>query len=82
MRHLLVFKTRNLRRVLVFDTETEFLGEKVYAIDTVSNKGKSLIRFGNETQMLSILVGYKYSVTPDSQGEDYERFMKENYYKG
>lgn len=77
MKQLLVFKTRNLRRVLVFDTETEFLGEKIYAIDTVSNKGESLIRFGNETQMLSILVGYKYSVVRDG---DYEAFMKERYY--
>lgn len=58
-------------------TETEFLGEKIYAIDTVSNKGESLIRFGNETQMLSILVGYKYSVVQDG---DYKAFMKERYY--
>lgn len=81
MKQLLVFKTRNLRRVLVFDTETEILGEKVYAIDTVNNKGESLIRFGNETQMLSILVGYKYSVMPDEQFGDYEAFMKERYYR-
>ena len=80
MKQLLIFKTRNLRRVLVFDTETEFLGEKVYAIDTVNKKGESLIRFGNKTQMLSILVGYRNSVMPDEQFGDYEAFMKERYY--
>ena len=81
MKQLLVFRTRNLRRVLVFDTGTEFLGEKVYAIDTVNKKGKSLIRFGNETQMLSMLIGYRHSIMPDEQFGDYEAFMKERYYR-
>ena len=82
MKELVAFKTRNLRRVAVYDTETKILNETVYAINTVNNKHETLVRFGNKAQMLSILVGYKYSVMPDSQGEDYERFMKENYYKG
>ena len=82
MKELVAFKTRNLRRVAVYDTENKILNETVYAINTVNNKHETLVRFGNKTQMLSILVGYKYSVMPNSQGEDYERFMKENYYKG
>lgn len=81
MKQLLEFKTRNLRSVIVFDTETEFLYEKVYAISTINNKGENLVRFGNETQMLSILVGYKYSVVPDERYSDYEAFMKERYYQ-
>lgn len=81
MKRILTFKTRNLRSVVIFDTENEILYENVYAIETINNKGEALVRFGNETQMLSILVGYKYSVTPDTK-EAYEAFMKENYYKG
>lgn len=80
MKQILTLKTRNLRSVVVFDTETEILCEKVYAISTINNKGENLVRFGNETQMLSILVGYRYSVTPDTK-DAYEAFMKENYYR-
>ena len=80
MKQILTLKTRNLRSVVVFDTENEFLYERVYAISTINNKGENLVRFGNETQMLSILVGYRYSVTPDTK-EAYETFMKENYYR-
>ena len=82
MKQLVAFKTRNLRRVAVYDTETKILNENVYAINTVNNNGEILVRFGNKTQMLSILVGYKHSVMPNSQYDDYQRFMKENYYKG
>ena len=80
MKRILTFKTRNLRSVVIFDTENEILYENVYVIETIDSKGKALVRFGNETQMLSILVGYKYSVTPDTK-EAYEAFMKEDYYR-
>lgn len=82
MKELLEFKTRNLRSVAVYDTGTKILNETVYAINTVNSKHEILVRFGNKTQMLSMLIGYRHSVMPDSQGEDYERFMEENYYKG
>ena len=81
MKQLLEFRTRNLRKVSAFDTESEFLGEKVYAIVTISNKWERLVRFGNETQMMSIMIGYKNSVIPDERYDDYEAFVKERYYR-
>ena len=77
---ILKIKTRNLKSVVVYDSGSTFLDTDCYVIKSTSNKGEELVRFGNETQMLSILVGYKFSVTPDTK-EAYEAFMKENYYR-
>lgn len=81
MVEILKIKTRNLRSVIVYDTGSVFLDTDCYAIESVDNKGERLVRFGNETQMLSMLNCYKWSVTPDTR-EAYDKFMNENYYKG
>lgn len=81
MVEILKIKTRNLKSVVVYDSGSTFLDTDCYVIESTNNNGEKLVRFGNETQMLSILNGYKWAVTPDTR-EAYEAFMKENYRKG
>lgn len=73
---LLTIETCRLRRLMVFDTEKSFLGEQIYCVDTVDNNGLSNIRFGNKTQLISILRTYKYSVKQEFK-KDYEKFMED-----
>lgn len=82
MKKLLTFKTRNLNEVSVYDTETDCFGERIYSIMSVDNRGKELIRFGNATQTLSILNGYKYGVRQCDGYAEYEAFMERHYYRG
>ena len=72
----LTIETVGLRRLMVFDTEKSFLGEKIYCVDTIDNKGLSNIRFANKTQLISILRTYRYSVKEQFKKE-YANYMED-----
>ena len=77
MKQLLEFKTSNLKSVKVYDTGEEILSEHLFAVETINNKGERNLRFGNKTQMLSIMCSFRYSARGNG---DYEKFMEDNYY--
>ena len=77
MKQLLEFKTSNLKSVKVYDTYQRILDERLLAVETINNKGERNVRFGNWTQILSIMCSYRYSAKGN---EDYEEFMRDHYY--
>lgn len=79
MKQLLEFKTSNLKSVKVYDAYVTILDEPLFAVETINNKGERNMRFGNKTQMLSIMCSYRYSARGNG---DYEKFMEDNYYVG
>lgn len=77
MHQMVEFKTSNLRSVKVYDTYEVILNEHLFAVETINNKGERNLRFGNWTQILSIMCSYRYSAKGN---EDYEEFMRDYYY--
>ena len=75
MKQLLTISTSRLSKIELFETDFEANGEQMFLIVTTDNNGCVLTRFGNRTQMLSIMGGYRYSVSPESR-DRYLKFMK------
>ena len=60
--------------VIVCDTGTYVLGERLYTIESYHRKTKkSNIRFGTAQQLYSLLIPYQYSVIVNKDG--YEQLM-------
>ena len=62
--------------IIVCDTGTSVLGERLYTIESYHRKTKkSNVRFGTDQQLYSLLMPYQYSVIKNIDG--YEQLLSE-----
>lgn len=74
MKLLLNVKTSHLTKIMAYDTEMEIMGERLYCLSTIDTTGRECVKFGNQRQLTSMLVGYRNIISKDTQ-EAYDTYM-------
>lgn len=74
MKLLLNVKTSHLTKIMAYDTEMEVMGQRLYCLSTTNNKGNEYVSFGNELQLMSMLIPYRTIISKDTL-EAYDAYM-------